>query len=437
MADARPDPALLARWKADPGWTIEGSPGPGFVPVRFKGGAFERAVDDALADNEIGKMSEWDREVLGKVLAERQRQEGNLAALASSTAFSEAAIADLVRQASGRPAPKDDKPPPAARPPRAPVSQPGELYELGPHRLLCGDSTRAEHVARLMGGELADAVFTDPPFAIYGSSSGLSASITDDKIVRPFFRDVLIGLEGHVRVYGHVYVCCDWRSYPSWWEVSKLTGLAVKNLIVWDKGNSGLGNNYGNTHELIVFFARWPVQKVMSHARAAGARQVLSPNMLRHAPEGDAGPVRVELVDVEGLEARAGELAAQAVKEGRQPDEDDRARAAALLLADGATGRQFVRYGRVLGRDRLHNAAKPIPLIEELVVNSTDDGGLVLDLFGGSGTSMIACARTGRRARLMEVDAAWCDVIRARWTRWATEAQVPVGDGGLHLEEAP
>src|SRR5207237_245118 len=99
---------------------------------------------------------------------------------------------------------------------------------------------------RVLEGKRAAMVFTDPPYAIYGSSSGLGADVTDDKIVRPFFRDVLAMAQRATSLFAHVYVCCDWRSWPSWWEVAKLTGLAPKNLVVWDKGGGGLGNNFAN-----------------------------------------------------------------------------------------------------------------------------------------------------------------------------------------------
>ena len=93
----------------------------------------------------------------------------------------------------------------------------GDLYQLGEHRILCGDSTEEQDVARLMQGRVADCIWTDPPYAIYGSASGTSSSIADDKMVRPMFEAILRVSANTVKVFGHVYVCCDWRSWASGW----------------------------------------------------------------------------------------------------------------------------------------------------------------------------------------------------------------------------
>lgn len=243
----------------------------------------------------------------------------------------------------------------AIEPPTNPTTVPGELIQLGEHRLLCGDTTDGEDVKRLFGTERVDAVITDPPFAIYGSSSGLSSSVTDDKIVRPFFRDALLAAGGIVKLFGQVYVHCDWRSWPSWWEVAKGTSLEPKNLIAWDKGGSGLGNNWANTYELIGYFVHMPRQKAMKSDRPTGMRPVLKSNV--------------------------------------------------------------IRANRPTGENRQHNAAKPTDLIAELIDAATEEGETVADLFAGSGSTLIACEEAGRTCKAMEIDPAWCDVIVARWER--------------------
>lgn len=121
--------------------------------------------------------------------------------------------------------------PPATRPklddeeepqPRGePTTQPGDVWRLGEHRLICGDSFEPETLARLLEGTEADAVVTDPPFAIYGSSTGIASDIADDKMVRPFFEQMGRAIAAHVKWFGHVYVHCDWRSYSAIWEGMK------------------------------------------------------------------------------------------------------------------------------------------------------------------------------------------------------------------------
>lgn len=239
--------------------------------------------------------------------------------------------------------------------PAVPTTKPGELIVLGDHRLLCGDSTNAEHVARLLDGTTVDAVFTDPPYAIFGSSTGVNNDVADDKMVRPFFREVLRAAKGALKPFGHLYVCCDWRSWSAWWAVANETELAVKNMIVWDKGG-GLGSMFANAHELLLFATNAPKLKRTTDKRA-GERTV-----------GDSNVWRIN----------------RAMTDERE---------------DGG----------------MHNAIKPQALVARAVEHSTDAGQSVLDLFGGSGSTMLACESLGRRSFTMEMEPAWCDVIVTRW----------------------
>lgn len=319
------------------------------IPNEF--GDEEEARAYMLADNRLGALATIDREALA-VQLELVRQR-SLDGTGYDEAFTENLRREIQRfRAAAVPgtAPDLDETPEL---PEAPESKEGEVYELGPHRLMCGDATRPDHMETLMGDTAADVVFIDPPYAIYGSSSGLSASITDDKIVRPFFRDALAVAQRWTPYFSPVFVCCDWRSWPSWWEVAKMTRIDPKNLLVWDKGGAGLGNNFANTYELMGYFIHLPEQKVMTSGRKAGIRAILKPNV--------------------------------------------------------------IRANRVVGKERQHNAAKPVGLIAEILSVSSERGSLVLDYFAGSGSTMIAAEMVGRRAHLMEIDPKFCDVIRKRW----------------------
>ncbi len=239
--------------------------------------------------------------------------------------------------------------------PPVPITFPGELIELGEHRLLCGDSTNPEHVRRLLGDlTTVDMVFTDPPYAIFGSSTGVKSDVADDKMVRPFFREVLRACKGALKPYGHLYVCCDWRSWSAWWSVAGEVELAVKNAIVWDKGG-GMGGMYMNAHEWLLFASNAPRLKSTGEKRS-GERTVPDMNVWRIS----------------------------------RANKEEQGEAA-------------------------HNAQKPIALVARAIENSTDLGQTVLDLFGGSGTTLLACETLARRCRMMEVDPAWCDVILERW----------------------
>lgn len=239
--------------------------------------------------------------------------------------------------------------------PAIPITKPGDLIHLGDHLLLCGDSTNADHVARLVGKDPVAMVFTDPPYAIFGSSTGVKSDVADDKMVRPFFRDVLRMAKAHLRPFGHLYVCCDWRSWSAWWNVAAEVELAVKNCVVWDKGG-GMGAMYMNAHELILFASNAPKLRVTGQKRS-GERPVSDMNVWRIP------------------------------------------RASKEELGEG---------------DR-HNAQKPLALVGRAIDNSTEPGESVLDLFGGSGSTLLACEASGRRCRMMEVEPAWCDAIVTRW----------------------
>lgn len=236
--------------------------------------------------------------------------------------------------------------------PRKPVTRAGDLYALGAHRLLCGDATHAADVDRLMGGKVADVVFTDPPYALFGNSTGVSG-VADDKMVRPFFRDLFLQAQRVTKPYGHVYVCCDWHSAFVIQAMAREVDLTPKNLCVWDKGSGGIGTMYQHGYELVWFFANTPIQKTTTKQRH-GERVVCGISNLW-------------------------------------------------------------RFPRVVGEERQHNAAKPVDLICVPLGASSDSGQVVLDLFGGSGSTLVAAEKLKRECYTMEVEPAYCDVIVARW----------------------
>jgi DNA modification methylase len=209
------------------------------------------------------------------------------------------------------------------------------------HRILCGDSTLAEDLARLLDGASIDMVLTDPPYAIYGSSTGVDSDVADDKMVRPFFERVLQVCRSALKDLGHCYVCCDWRSWAAIWDSAKRAGMSPKNCIVWDKNTPGLGSQYSNGHEFVGFFSKMP-PKLMNGTSRDHQRLILRPNV--------------------------------------------------------------IRSNRPTGDERRHNAAKPRPLFEELITNSSDVRESVLDLFGGSGTTTICAESLGRVSYTMEIE---------------------------------
>lgn len=293
----------------------------------------------------------WDFGKLSEVLSSLDAEGFD----ATLTGFSEERIAEIVTYespgGSGESADDHD-----LTPPEKPTAARGDVYELGAHRLMCGDSTNNDDVDRLTAGRKMDMAFSDPPYAIYGSSTGVASDITDDKVIRPFFRDIVYVCARTLKPFGHAYICCDWRSWASWWEVARGTGIVPKNMIVWDKGGGGLGSNYANAHELLFFASYLPLRQNMTE-KMAGIRSVNASNIWR----------------------------------------------ASRVGAAGTTG----------GRE--HNAQKPVEIVKTAIENSTDHGERVIDFFGGAGTTLIAAEELGRAAYLMEIDPRYVDVTIRRW----------------------
>jgi DNA modification methylase len=314
----------------------------------------ERALNVALNSSAIA--GEWTESALA-IMDEVAKAQPDLADAIRFDVL-EAELSATFRHAEAEARKVAAKESAAHEPPDAPSvarTEPGDLWRCGDHRVLCGDSTDPEVVTRLMAGERADVVFTDPPYAIFGSSTGVGGTVTDDKIVRPFFRDVLAAAQVATRLFAQVYVCCDWRSWPSWWEAAKRTRMEPKNLIVWDKGQTGLGFNWANTYELVGYFMNAPEVKALKTPGPTGTRGVMQPNL--------------------------------------------------------------IRCDRVPGAHREHYAAKPVELCRVFLEAGSDRGDLALDLFAGSGSTLAAAEECGRRCVTVEIDPKYVDVTVARWER--------------------
>lgn len=324
------------------------------------------ARDLAIRLNRSGELASWNRDRLGEILAELE-QEGR----AEGLGFSAAELEELLdgigsddvepgeleagEEAAGALAEIDQFPELAE-----PRAKTGQTWKLGssesaaePHRIRCGDCLVTKALSGLVGRRKATAVVTDPPYAIYGSATGIGADIADDRMVRPFFEKVARASRQVLVKFGHAYFFTDWRSWSALWEGARSAGLSAKNCLVWDKGGGGLGSSYMMTHEFVGFFANLPKEKAIMSNQETGQRQVHRPNMLR--------------------------------------------------------------FSRVSGSDRLHNAAKPVELLCELIENSTDPGDLVVDPFLGSGSTLIAAEISGRTCYGFDIEPKWVDVTIARW----------------------
>jgi DNA modification methylase len=254
----------------------------------------------------------------------------------------------------------------------AQVSRTGDLWSLGRHKLFCGDARDERAYDVLLGSARASMVFTDPPYnvPINGHVSGLGKVRHREflmgcgEMTRPaftqFLSDALRRLKAGSQPGSLAYVCMDWAHMTELLDAARSIGLEMVNLCVWTKPNAGMGGLYRSQHELIVLFKLGPGRHRNNVQLGANGRH--RSNVWPYA----AGP---------GF-GRAGE-------EGR-------------LSA-------------------LHPTVKPIGMVADAVLDVTRRGDIVLDPFLGSGTTPMACERTGRRCYGLELDPLYVDVIARRW----------------------
>lgn len=229
----------------------------------------------------------------------------------------------------------------------------GDVWKLGDHVLTCGDIGIPATLDRVVTSKV-DAVITDPPYAIFGSSTGISSSIADDAMVVPFFEMVVKSGAARTRLFGHMLFFCDWRSWSALIEAHRRATVPVKNMVVWDKGG-GLGSMYALCHELVMFSVIDPPLTSVASRKMTGNRMVHAKNI--------------------------------------------------------------VRVNRATGEDRPHNASKPIALVKQLVELHTLEGETVLDMFIGGGTTLLACELTGRKCIGTDKEPHWIDTVIARWEK--------------------
>lgn len=331
----------------DEGVTTKLVPDFSIGPVRFVDLDTTLAHGLAVADNKTGEMSSWDKEKLPSVMAEFRSRPSILEATGFKFKDVFGSEGDIKKNGEG----DEDE---GINEPTVPTTKAGDIWQLGEHLLICGDSFRTEVRKKIIKAPV-DCVLTDPPYAIFGSSSGTGPDIADDKMVRPFFENMWRVIHATARDFAHLYVCCDWRSYPALWDTAAIAAISPKNKLIWDKMNAGLGSMYSNAYEEIFFAAKLPPATGLDSTTKRGERVVHSTNILR--------------------------------------------------------------YPRVQGAERLDNAAKPIDMFKHLIEKSTDEGETVLDLFGGSGTTIIAAELTKRKCLMVEEKMKKCDIIVARWEK--------------------
>ncbi|HWA91160.1 MAG TPA: DNA methyltransferase [Rhizomicrobium sp.] len=253
------------------------------------------------------------------------------------------------------------------------ISQPGDLWHLGPHRLLCGNALEAASYDALLEGELATAVFTDPPYnvRIDGHAVGkgrethrefaMASGEMSKAQFEAFLHSVLQVMQPHTQPAAVHFMCMDWRHVAEAMAAVEKSEREMINLCVWAKANGGMGSLYRSAHELVLVF------------RACGEKH------LNNVQLGRFGRNRTNVWNYPGMNS-------------------------------------FARRGRARALD-LHPTVKPIALVADAILDVTRHSDIVLDPFCGSGTTILAAERTGRRGYGIELDPLYVDLAISRWQR--------------------
>ncbi len=313
-----------------------------------------------IADNRIAENAGWDEAMLRIELVTLQDDDFDV----SLTGFDADALADLLEDGNNDGQTDDDAVPEITE---TPISRPGDVWLLGGHRLLCGDSTKAECFESLLQGEQVDMVFTDPPYNVnYANTAkdkmrGTNRAILNDNLGDGFYDFLLAALMPTIAsCRGGIYVAMSSSELDVLQSAFREAGGKWSTFIIWAKNTFTLGrSDYQRQYEPILY--GWP----------EGAT--------RHW---------------------CGDRDQSDVWQIKKPHKND-----------------------------LHPTMKPVELVERAIRNSSRPGNVVLDPFGGSGTTLIAAEKSGRLARLIELDPKYCDVIVRRWQDFTGSLATRQSDG--------
>ena len=335
-----------------------------------------------LADNRLAENAGWDREILAVELQALIDLDFEVELTGFATPDVDLVLDDAAEAEGNTPGPEDEVPePPAAG---AATSRAGDTWALGSHRLLCGSALEAAAYHTLMVGEPAAMVFTDPPYnvRIDGNVSGLgrirhrefamaSGEMSQDDFTAflrtTFERLAAASVDGAIH-----FVCMDWRHMGEMLVAGQAVYSELKNLAIWNKTNAGMGTFYRSKHELVF------VWKVGTAAH------------VNNFELGQHGRHRTNVWDYAGVNT--------------------------------------MRPGR-LQELAMHPTTKPVALVADAIKDCSRRKSIILDPFMGSGTTLIAAERTGRRACGIELDPSYVDVAIRRWQTFSGRSATLLSTG--------
>jgi hypothetical protein len=332
-----------------------------------------------IADNKLALNAGWNTELLAIELQSLIDVGFDL----EITGFDLAEIDFVIDAANDAdpslPDPADRLPPLA----QTRVTERGDVWQLGRHRLLCGDTRVADDVATLMDGEEARIAFLDPPWnlPVQGHIGGngrikhaefafASGEMSDEEFVS-FLTLTLANTSAQLADGAIAYVCIDWRHFSQLEAAGRVCFSELKNVVVWNKGTGAQGSFYRSQFELILAFKKGTAE----HINTFGL--------------GETGRYRTNVWTHRGMSS----------------------------------------FGK--GREdlALHPTVKPIELVADALRDCSRRGDVVLDTFGGSGSTLIAAEKTGRVARLLEYEGIYCDRTIQRWQQFTGKSATLIATG--------
>lgn len=342
-----------------------------------------------IADNRIAELAGWDKEILASEFSELldMELEFEITDLGFEMAEIDLLIGDTVSPDTNE-EPGDIGIPESL----SPVCRPGDLWQAGRHLVFCGDALDAKSYEVLMSGCWAAMVFTDPPYnvPINGHVSGLgrashreftqaSGEMTQQEF-RQFLKQTSLLMQQWSGDGSLHFVCMDWRHIHDLVEAGSSVYSELKNICVWVKTNAGMGSLYRSKHEMVAIF------------KSGTAKHTNNVELGRH------GRYRTNVWEYCGMNCF-------------QSNRD--------------------------AKLEMHPTVKPTAMVADAILDCTARGGVVLDPFGGSGTTLLAAERTGRVARLIEIDPGYVDVTLSRYLSMTGQAPINLWTGAPFGVPAP
>ncbi|MGN6595921.1 site-specific DNA-methyltransferase [Sphingopyxis terrae] len=319
-----------------------------------------------IADNRLAELAGWDNDLLALELAAVAELDSDF-----DLAITGFDVAEIEALLNGLESGEQQEEEPIQIDEQAPVvCRVGDMWQLGDHALICGDATDPEVYRRLLDQGKAQMVFTDPPYnvPVNGHICGLgkvqhdefvmaSGEMTEEQFTT-FLRTVTSNLAAFSDDGSIHYVCMDWRHMGELLAAGRSAYAEFKNLVVWNKDNGGMGAFYRSKHELVFVFKNGSAPHINNFGL------------------GQHGRYRTNVWDYAGVNSL-------------KADRDEE-------LA-------------------MHPTVKPVAMVADAIRDCSRRGGVILDAFSGSGTTIIAAEQTGRRARAIELDPRYVDVAIRRW----------------------